>query len=127
MCKKGKQDNEMLFIICFNSKCRPLTRGKRAVLCEILQGWPGRRRFRVGPGKPCLWPTPHWVTRSPQGVGGCWGSCPKPREAGAAGGLAGVKGPPILGALLPSPDHCLLVNALSSTANCIYGFLEFSK
>ena len=57
---------------------------------------------------------------------GCWGSCPKPRGAGAAGGQGQGEGPP-LGALLPSSNHCPPVNALSSAANCIYGFLEFSE
>ena len=128
MCKKGKQDNEMLFIICFNSNSEMQANHLRegsGLLCvrysrDGLAG--GDLGWDQGNHIPSQSPTGLQGLLSGEGVAG--GPAQSPEEQGLPVAMAGMKGRP-LGALLPSPNPP--VNAFSSTANCIYGFLEFSK
>lgn len=95
--RKEKQDNEMLFIICFNSNSEmqaklPL-RGKWAALCEILQGWTGRGDLGGirETTYPVNLPLGYRVSSAEREL---LGVCPKPRGAGAAGGHGWDEGPP---------------------------------
>ena len=120
----------MLFIICFNSNSETQVNHLRegsGLLCvrysrDGLAG--GDLGWEQGNHVPSQSPTGLRGLLSGEGVAG--GLAQSPEEQGLPVAVAGVKGPP-LGVLLPSSNHCPPVNALSSAANCIYGFLEFSK
>ena len=120
----------MLFIICFNSNSETQVNHLRegsGLLCvrysrDGLAG--GDLGWEQGNHVPSQSPTGLRGLLSGEGVAG--GLAQSPEEQGLPVAMAGVKGPP-LGVLLPSSNHCPPVNALSSAANCIYGFLEFSK
>ena len=124
-----KENNKILFLICFNSnsemQVNHLREGSGPHCASYSRDGLGRRQFRMetrentSPGSS---PLGYGVCSAERGLLGIL-----PEAPGKAGLLMAVagEGPSLLGALLPSQSHCPPVTALSS--NCIYGFLKFSK